>query len=358
MGNLGAVFRNEGESVSTNFIHVDQRISKIRASGTFIDKTLAHALAGRFLDEAHARFNKTIDHSDFRDMFSHKHVHKSRKRWKIQSKKFEKIIARQPSLFYECGSKSKPAFVASIWAVEEINGRGFDEPVLVCCNFTSQYTNPMAHREMAEFAPMIITKHTLARIFQRIPEARKMTKDWSFEWVASVLAPILTWSGFWVERSYSRLLKLKDVMNLELKIKPIIPSEYGLFVCEFDADCDQPLVVKTFVDTDRLREKQVIVRDIMIDAARDLDVLRLPLSPFLIFGVNYAFSSWILTVRLSEYQEKFEDMLFACSGSLLELFKQLDFFHLEHENVPINKDELPMQLAPKLLFDYLSKQYG
>ncbi|MDG1143318.1 MAG: hypothetical protein P8N92_01550, partial [Burkholderiales bacterium] len=294
------------------------------ASGSYIDATLAKALAKRFFDEANARFNRITAHQDFKDMLSSK-SHISRKRWKIQRKKFERLIAREPSLFYEGGTKSKPAFVASVWEVAEINGRGFEESVLVCRNFTSQYTNKWAHKNIAGFAPVVITKHVLARIFQRIPEARRMTEQWSFDWVASIIAPILTWSGFWVERSYARFLKLKDVMNIDAEIKPIIPSEYGLFMCSFDAHCDQPLVVRTFVDTERLKDKQVVVRDIMIKSARDLDVLRLPLSPLNVYGVNYAFSSWILAARLAEYQDKFEEMLFTCSRSLLEVFKQWDF---------------------------------
>jgi hypothetical protein len=359
MDNLEVRPSSNDMNISSDFISLDYDIAGFRTSGTYIDKSTACALAQRFLNEVRDRLNDTMKSSDFRDMFTHGNRHNSRKRWKIQSRKFKKIVSKQPSHFYECGSKSHPAFVASVWGVEKIDGRGFDEPVLVCRNFTSQYGNPGAQREVADLAPLIVTKHALTRIFERIPMARELTgTGWSFEWVASVIAPVLTWSGFWVERSYSRLQKLKDVMNLESKIRPIIPSKYGLFLCEFDANCDQPLVVKTFVDTGRLREKQVLVRDIMINAAADLDVLRLPLSPFLIFGVNYAFSSWVLTARLGRYQDKFEDLLFACSEPLAELFKELDFFHLEHDNTPINKDELPMELDPKLIFKYLSDQFG
>ncbi|MDG1144816.1 MAG: hypothetical protein P8N92_09105, partial [Burkholderiales bacterium] len=283
IGHLMIASRNEIECQINNAVaNVNHAKYSVNVSGTFINEALAKALAKRFFDEVETRFYKTINCRDFRDMFFHKNIHKSRKRWKIQSKRLEKIIGQQPSHFYKCGSNSKPAFVASIWDVEEINGRGFDEPVLVCKRISSQYTNMRAHREISSCAPMVITKHTLARIFQRIPEARKMVTDWSFEWVASVIAPVLTWSGFWVERSYSRLLKLKDIMTFESKIKPIIPSEYGLFICEIDAGCDQPLVVKTFVNTDQLREKQIVVRDIMIEAVRDLDALRLPLSPLVV----------------------------------------------------------------------------
>lgn len=328
-----------------------------RATG-FIDESLGKGLAQRFMDEADDRFGRVFQSPDFKKFF-HPCSHKTRKRWLINKRQVERVIRKHSAYLFDCGTNAKPGLISCHWSSAMSKVSGFDEEVMVCHNLRTRFRDPLASDEFAKFGGFEISKHAIARLLQRVPEARALLSDWSYEWVMEAIRPTLFWGGFWVERLYSRLMKLKDVMNLHIDISPIIPSPYGLFLCKFDATCDTPLRVRTFVGNHQLGPEQLEARDQMLAVASGLEAQPLPLSPWTIFGENYSLASWMLALRLRDQREQIEQHLLGKNEKIdIELLRQLDIFHVECGGKEVKVPESKLWGDPNVLLAHLSERFG
>jgi hypothetical protein len=111
-----------------------------------------------------------------------------------------------------------------------------------------------------------LSEHTIKRIFERAISVEKFRTAQKDSFAFSVeLAEAPFWSSFWITRAL-------DVFSSSTNdvIYPVIPTKSGLLFGEMTRDKMHKVEIRTFVSDDMLFEKQVELKQLMIDASSQM----------------------------------------------------------------------------------------
>ena len=189
---------------------------------------------------------------------------RQKKGWLKKEREFIKAI--EPIIFkhHWCGTASKPAsaiigiesskFVFKDWTERCITGHAL----------YSQYNSAISTEPKP--IPFLISHHTLSRLFQRCDELSVQATKWNYKAVLKIISPLVAWSGFWSSLVIGEDLSVLKRISSEkatFEFRPIIPSPYGLFLCEC-SDQYKGIALRTFVSNKMLRPDQLAARDILL----------------------------------------------------------------------------------------------
>jgi hypothetical protein len=120
-----------------------------------------------------------------------------------------------------------------------------------------------------------LSEHTIQRIFERaisVEKFRTAHKD-SFAFSAE-LAEAPFWSSFWITRALDVFSSPQNDV-----IYPVIPTKSGLLFGEMTREKIHKVEIRTFVSNDMLFEKQIELKQLMLDASSQMRVNSIPFFP-------------------------------------------------------------------------------
>nr|WP_213394566.1 hypothetical protein [Yoonia sp.] len=133
--------------------------------------------------------------------------------------------------------------------------------------------------------PFVISHHALSRLFMRCPNLEGMTGSWNYERLLKLLQPLLSWSVVWdacVKGAQHENFRRIEESKIPYRFNPVIPSPYGLFLCE-TSYTDQRVNVRTFVGNSQLRDEQRELQKVLLDVQRGFEESPISLHPWTFF---------------------------------------------------------------------------
>jgi|GEM_PF-3222094 len=305
---------------------------------THIDESLAKGLASRFLTECDESVNQFMDR-----LARTNRQTSTKKGWLSKSTQVEKELRSAAFSTHWVGSNSKPALGFIGIGPEKQKFNTWEEKCLTGWCLIDQYeTNTFGPDPI----PFVISHHALARIFQRATVLRDSVEDWKFSRVLKLLSPLPFWAAFWSSCVFGERGKraAKSQQNgWKFRFRPVIPSEYGLFLCECSSD-DPRIELRTFVNNAQLRDEQVRLKKILDAVARDFEDFPIALHPWSFVHSVYRTDILVLLMRERLFVEKHFLREFLCEDITREDKDGLDDLGFFDRTLPQNVN--PFQIDP------------
>ena len=171
------------------------------------------------------------------------------------------------SLSYYIGGSSRHPYIGfvGIGLVKELDYKNWIEGALLGCTNIRYIADGGSFGGIAPFA---IGEHALSRIFQRSGLITNENITYPYAILSEMkLVPI--WASFW-----HKLIIMLDQLPQEKKrlICPVIPTENGLLVCELAFYEDSHNVeVRTYLHDSMLGDSQKYVRNLLLEASRNIE---------------------------------------------------------------------------------------
>jgi hypothetical protein len=163
------------------------------------------------------------------------------------------------------GSKRKPYLGIALLGVDEARQYNhWEEKCLECYDELFNYDPPFFQNYEAT---AYIGEHAVMRLYQRSFNAEKFRNhEITHMEILKELKYVPLWSNYWPQLFY---YLNKHNYKIE-KLKPVIPTPKGLFLCEYSTANRYHLDIRTFVNTEQLREDQSKLRAILLKAGESL----------------------------------------------------------------------------------------
>jgi hypothetical protein len=274
---------------------------------SYIDESLAKGLANRFFDETERNVDRILDAVSSKNM-----LFETKKGWLKKERQFIKAI--EPIIFKQhwCGTASKPAsaiigiesskFVFKDWTERCITGHAL----------YSQYKGVISTEPQP--VPFLISHHTLSRLFQRCDELSGLATKWNYKAILQIISPLVAWSGFWsslaIGEDLSVFRRIRSE-NSSFEFRPVIPSPYGLFLCEC-SDQYTGVALRTFVSNKMLRPDQLAVRDILLKCFAGFESCGLEFHPTAAFEKieQTEVFAFLLKERIARFKNQIKSLIY------------------------------------------------
>jgi hypothetical protein len=222
-----------------------------------VTESLSKGLKNRFFSEMVIAFENLT--ANFKKDIKNKHNRNGFvKTTKLIKDKFLDFII----IFYDGGSKSKPYVVFELLTViKDREYNSWNEKCLTGFTFLVNYEPRIIDDADALYN---ISEHAISRLYFRTkPKFKNQTIDYLY--IKDELKYIPFWSSYWV------LFLCLTEINFGGNFYPVIPSQSGLFMCEFKGG-NRLIEIRTFIDDSHLNFEQQEVKKLLLEVSNNISI--------------------------------------------------------------------------------------
>ena len=274
----------------------------------------AQRLRSRFFNEISEKINSDIDR-----FHRAPRLKRTRAGWDRFAATSRECLKDSMLFTYEGGSKRAPYLFLGGMHIER--NRPFNTWKEHCLRGVLSYVTLNGGANGC-LSPFSVGEHAIARLIER-GKIDLITNRGEFE-VARILPSLKSipvWSAFWTRL----LIVASSAAGIEFPLRPVVPTEYGLFMCEMSYDKNSSgrrvpiLEVRTFLENESLSPLQCQIRDVLLNVVRGMEAS--PLSGFPI----------VSSARLDEV-EYLERVMYFRMLSQADAVSKILFHHVENNS--------------------------